>query len=50
MSELHTEKLGTSATDRVVTMSNEDVSNLLANVAELISLRADRRMRRAARS
>ena len=34
-------------TDAVVRMSHEDVSNLLANVAELISLRADRRMRRA---
>jgi CheY-like chemotaxis protein len=37
-------------TDAVVRMSNEDVSNLLANVAELISLRADRRMRRALQS
>jgi CheY-like chemotaxis protein len=37
----------TSGADRVVRMSNEDVSYLLANVAELISLRADRRMRRA---
>jgi CheY-like chemotaxis protein len=34
-------------TDTVVRMSNENVSYLLANVAELISLRADRRMRRA---
>jgi CheY-like chemotaxis protein len=39
-----------SDTDAVVRMSNEDVSNLLANVAELISLRADRRMRRALQS
>jgi two-component system, NtrC family, response regulator AtoC len=40
----------TSDADRVVSMSNEDVSNLLANVAELISLRADRRMRRSIHS
>lgn len=42
-------KTGTSATDadRVVSVSNEDVSNLLADVAELIGNRADRRMRRA---
>jgi CheY-like chemotaxis protein len=31
--------------DTVVSMSDENVSYLLANVAELISLRADRRMR-----
>ncbi len=31
--------------DRVVSVTNEDVSNFLANVAELISNRADRRMR-----
>jgi CheY-like chemotaxis protein len=31
--------------DRVVSVTNEDVSNFLANVAELISSRADRRMR-----
>jgi CheY-like chemotaxis protein len=37
----------TAAADRVVRISNENVSYLLANVAELISLRADRRMRRA---
>jgi CheY-like chemotaxis protein len=37
----------TAAADRVVRMSDENVSYLLANVAELISLRADRRMRRA---
>jgi CheY-like chemotaxis protein len=35
------------AVDRVVSMTNENVSYLLASVAELISLRADRRMRRA---
>ena len=32
--------------DTMVSMSDEDVSNLLANVAELIGTRADRRMRR----
>ncbi len=51
--ESTTAKCGTvpaPALDRVVTMSDEDVSNLLANVAELISLRADRRMRRAFRA
>jgi len=32
--------------DTVVSMTDEDVSNLLANVAELIGTRADRRMRR----
>ena len=37
----------TATEDRVVRMSDENVSYLLANVAELISLRADRRMRRA---
>jgi CheY-like chemotaxis protein len=31
--------------DRVVSVTNEDVSNFLANVAELIGNRADRRMR-----
>jgi CheY-like chemotaxis protein len=45
MSEPESGKTGTA--DRVVRMSNENVSYLLANVAELISLRADRRMRRA---
>lgn len=39
-----------SGEDRVVRVSDEDVSNLLAKVAELISLRADRRMRRSARA
>jgi CheY-like chemotaxis protein len=47
MSELTSGTRTTPNADRVVSMSNEDVSNLLANVAELISLRADRRMRRA---
>ena len=47
MSELKSEDRTTQECDRVVSVSNEDVSNLLANVAELISLRADRRMRRA---
>ena len=47
MSEVTSGKRTTPAPDRVVSMSHEDVSNLLANVAELISLRADRRMRRA---
>lgn len=41
---------GAPDSEAVVRMSNEDVSNLLANVAELISLRADRRMRRALQS
>ncbi|HVW08243.1 MAG TPA: response regulator [Bryobacteraceae bacterium] len=31
--------------DRVVSVTNEDVSNFLANIAELIGNRADRRMR-----
>jgi CheY-like chemotaxis protein len=47
MSELKSGKHTTPAVDRVVSMSNENVSYLLANVAELISLRAHRRMRRA---
>ncbi len=47
MSELESGKQIKAGSDRVVSMSNEDVSNLLANVAELISLRADRRMRRS---
>ncbi len=46
MSELKSDAATLPDADSVVTMSNEDVSNLLANVAELISLRADRRMRR----
>jgi two-component system, NtrC family, response regulator AtoC len=50
MSELESGKHTNSAADRVVRMSNENVSYLLANVAELISLRADRRMRRASRA
>jgi len=50
MSELESDKRTTPGSDRVVRMSNEDVSNLLANVAELISLRADRRMRRSLNS
>ena len=47
MSELNSGKQKTSTGDAVVRMSNENVSYLLANVAELISLRADRRMRRS---
>lgn len=47
MSELTSGKIKASAADAVVSMSNENVSYLLAKVAELISLRADRRMRRA---
>lgn len=47
MSEPESGKRTPRAVDRVVSMSNENVSYLLANVAELISLRADRRMRRA---
>ena len=47
MRELKAETGTTQDADRVVSVSNEDVSNLLASVAELISLRADRRMRRA---
>ena len=35
--------------DTMVSISDENVSYLLANIAELISLRADRRMRRASR-
>jgi CheY-like chemotaxis protein len=47
MSEPESGKGKTPKAGRVVRMSNENVSYLLANVAELISLRADRRMRRA---
>jgi CheY-like chemotaxis protein len=47
MSELKSGKRTTPAVERVISVSNEDISNLLGNVAELISLRADRRMRRA---
>jgi CheY-like chemotaxis protein len=50
MKELESNRRATAGSDRVVRMSNEDVSNLLANVAELISLRADRRMRRSLNS
>lgn len=50
MSELQSGKRAGAGADRVVRMSNEDVSNLLVSVAELISLRADRRMRLASRS
>ena len=50
MSEPESGTRTTPGSDRVVRMSNEDVSNLLANVAELISLRADRRMRRSLHS
>lgn len=46
MSEVKSEKDANQDTDRIVRVSNEDISNLLINVAELISLRADRRMRR----
>jgi CheY-like chemotaxis protein len=45
--ELEPRKKEQADSDAVISMSNEDVSNLLAHVAELISLRADRRMRRA---
>ena len=47
LSEVTFGKDQSAQTDTVVRMSNENVSYLLANVAELISLRADRRMRRA---
>lgn len=47
MSEQTSGKVKTARGDTVVSMSNENVSYLLANVAELISLRAHRRMRRA---
>jgi CheY-like chemotaxis protein len=50
MSELESDRQAIPGSDRVVRMSNEDVSNLLATVAELISLRADRRMRRSLNS
>jgi CheY-like chemotaxis protein len=43
-------KSAVSGGDRLVTITNEDISNLLASIAELISLRADRRMRRAFQS
>lgn len=49
MSELGSGNGQTQGEDRVVSMSNDNVWYLLANVAELISLRADRRMRRANR-
>src|SRR5439155_1731894 len=47
MSELKTGSVRGAGEDRVVRISDENVSYLLAHVAELISLRADRRMRRA---
>jgi CheY-like chemotaxis protein len=50
MSEVNSRRKAMPGADRVIQMSNEDVSNLLANVAELIGLRADRRMRRASQS
>src|SRR5579862_6031495 len=46
MSALDSGKRKSAGADREVRMSNDNVSYLLANVAELISLRADRRMRR----
>jgi CheY-like chemotaxis protein len=50
MSEVEPEMHLAPGADRVIHMSNEDVSDLLANVAELIGLRADRRMRLACRA
>ena len=47
MSELSEGNSNSPKADTVVSISNEDLSYLLANVAELISLRADRRMRRS---
>jgi len=47
LSELETTWAERNADDSVVRMSDENVSFLLARVAELISERADRRMRRA---
>ncbi len=47
LSELSSENKVAPGPDSVVSISHEDVSNLLARVAELISTRADRRMRRA---
>jgi CheY-like chemotaxis protein len=47
LSELEPGNAAKTQSDAVVTVSDEDVSKLLASVAELISSRADRRMRRA---
>jgi DNA-binding response OmpR family regulator len=47
LSELRPTRAEQNASDSVVRMSDENVSFLLARVAELISERADRRMRRA---
>jgi len=46
LSEHTSGKAPSTQGDTVVSMSNENVSYLLANVAELIGTRADRRMRR----
>lgn len=50
MSERTSGNIAVPQGDTVVSMSDENVSYLLANVAELIGTRADRRMRRARNS
>jgi CheY-like chemotaxis protein len=49
MSETGTEPAADDSDERVVSISNDNVSRLLARAAELISQRADRRMRLAER-
>lgn len=49
MSEMYDTPSDASSSDSVVSMSNENVSYLLARVAELISKRADRRIRQSLR-
>ena len=49
MSETTTSSTEDGSDERVVRISNENVSYLLASVAELISQRADRRIRQALR-
>ena len=49
MSETTTSTTEDGSDERVVRISNENVSYLLASVAELISQRADRRIRQAFR-
>jgi len=49
MREAGTEPAPDDTADRVVSISNENVSRLLARTAELIGDRADRRIRRAER-
>jgi len=49
MSETGTDSVEFDPNERVVRISNENISSLLASAAELISQRVDRRIRHAAR-